>query len=499
MVEGDARKVNKRKTHRRWWLMGIVLFCGLMLLPANKAEVNAAVRMNYTSIKLGQGKSKQLLVKGTKAKIKWSSSNTKVVTVENGLITAQKGGKATITAKVGTKKLRCAVTVVGLNKTMLTLSKKSTYTLKVKNGKNTTWKTSDKTIVSVNSKGVIKAKNVGKAVITCKSNGRTIKCKVYVPELNAATQRIPMGSNRQLIVSNCGDYTPVWTSYNPAIATVDANGLVTSVALGSTTVSCKVGTVTMKCNVMVTNPGDITTPMSSLPLNSAGDKLSVTVEGFDTSRTYTVFRQNSTCNKSTVYPKYMSGHGCAACSLTTVLMGYKGLNITPSYTVEAIEKNVLGSAYTSNYKKYSNTSSKDKSMPISLYGISRVLSAYGIPNQYVRSFSDVQALDEITQHLKTGNAVVIEVKKFNRSTGQTDTTWSNSYHTMVLLGMTDTGMAIVADSADRSSTIFGACKRIKYATVASLIPYMFSCTNVTSTSNYFTSAGGGGYILVNPE
>ena len=139
-------------------------------------------------------------------------------------------------------------------------------------------------------------------------------------------------------------------------------------------------------------------------------------------------------------------------------------------------------------------------MPLSLYGISSVLSAYGINNQYVRSFNDVQALEEITQHLMTGNAVVIEVKNYNRSTGQKDTTWANSKHTMVLLGLTDTGMAIVADSADRSSAIFGNCKRVKYASLVSLIPYMFSSTNVTSTDVYYTKESAcGGYILVNPE
>ena len=101
-------------------------------------------------------------------------------------------------------------------------------------------------------------------------------------------------------------------------------------------------------------------------------------------------------------------------------------------------------------------------MPISLYGISRVLSAYGINNEYVRNFNDAQALAEITQHLKTGNPVVIEVKKVGA-----DNTWANSKHTMVLLGLTDTGLAIVADSADRAST-FGNYARIKYTSLVNL-------------------------------
>ena len=104
------------KTHMRWLLTSLILFFGLMLLPVNKTEVRAAARINYTSIKLGQGKSKQLKVKGTGAKLKWSSSNSKIVTVDKdtGVITAVKGGKATVTAKAGKKKYRCRVTVVGI-------------------------------------------------------------------------------------------------------------------------------------------------------------------------------------------------------------------------------------------------------------------------------------------------------------------------------------------------------------------------------------------------
>lgn len=485
------------KTHMRWLLTGLILVFGLMLLPVNKADVKAAVRINYTSIKLGQGKSKKLKVKGTNAKVKWSSSNSKIVTVnkKSGMITAVKGGKATITAKAGKRKYYCRVTVVGISATKMTLKKGSTYTFKVKNGKNTTWKTSNKAVVSVTSKGKIKAKSAGGATITCKTNGRTIKCKVYVPEINATSLRMPVNTQQQLTVSKRGDFVPYWSSSNPAVATVDANGVVTATAsMGQAVISCKVGSATLQCTVKVVSPGNIVTPMSSLPSTSIGDQFKVTVEGYESERIYTVFRQAATSNKSTLYPKYMPSHGCAACAVTTVLTGYTGLGFTPAYMVEAIEKNLFGSEYKTNYQK-----SDSNKMPLSLYGISRVLSAYGINNQYVRSFSDAQALAEITQHLKTGNAVVIEVKNYNRSAGKIDTTWANSKHTMVLLGLTDTGMAIVADSADRTST-FGNCRRIKYASLVSLIPYMFSSSNVTSTNAYYTTESAcGGYILVNPE
>ena len=420
-------KDKRKNKHMRWLLTGIILVLGLMFLPENQSEVNAATRINYTSIKLGQGKSKQLKLKGTSAKAKWTSSNTKIVTVnkKTGMITAVKGGKATITAKVGKRKYYCRVTVVGISATKLTMTKGRTYTFKIKNGKNTKWKTSNAAVVSVSSKGKIKAKGAGGAVITCKTNGRTLKCKVTV-----------------------------------------------------------------------VSPGNIVTPMSDLSLNTKTAQYTVSVEGYPNQRTYTIFGQGYEQNKSSVYPNYIGGHGCAACAVTTVLTGYKGEGYTPALMIEVIEKNLFGSAYTTNYSK-----SDSEKMPLSLYGISQVLSSQGINNQYVRSFDDVQALNEITQHLKTGNPVVIIVKDKNRSTGKKDTTWasSGSKHTMVILGLTDTGMAIVADSANRAST-FGTCGRLKYTSLVSLIPYMFSSSNVTSTAAYYTKESAcGGYILVNPE
>lgn len=490
------------KTHMGWLLTSMVLFFGLMLLPVNKAEVKAAARINYTSIKLGQGKSKQLKVKGTSSKPKWSSSNSKVVTVDknSGVVTAVKGGKATVTAKIGKKKYNCRVTVVGISATKLTLKKGSTYTFTVKNGKNTTWKTSNKSVVSVTSKGKIKAKSTGGAVITCKTNGRTIKCKVYVPEINATSLRMAVNTQQQLVVSKRGDFVPYWSSSNPTVATVDANGIVTATPnMGQTVISCNVGTVTLQCTVKVISPGNIVTPMSELPISTKVAQYTVTVEGYPNPRNYTIFGQGYSANKSSVYSSYISGHGCAACALTTVLTGYTGQPFTPAYMIEAIEKNLFGTEYLANYVGTNGKSAKN--MPISLYGISRVLTAYGINNEYVRSFNDAQALTDITQHLQTGNAVVIIVKDKNRSTNQKDTTWASadSKHTMVLLGLTDTGMAIVADSADRAST-FGNYARIKYTSLVNLIPYMFSSSNLTSKNAYYTSEPNcGGYILVNPE
>ena len=306
-----------------------------------------------------------------------------------------------------------------------------------------------------------------------------------------------------------------YTSGNSAIAEVDDKGLVSALKPGQTTITCTTGKAVLQCKLNIVAPDNITTPTSSLPSSSRKDKMTVTVNGYPSSRTYTIYKQSADVNKTNgegyVPKSYLPNHGCAVCALTTVFSGFKGMKSGPAKTIEVLEPKMFGKKiWLNNY-----TRSASKQMPLSLYGISRALSYYHVKNTYVRTLGDpqetneakrdLQARKEIEAHLKTGNPVVIEVASYNRSTKRKDTKWANSYHTMVLLGMTDTGKAIVADSADRSDANFGSKKRVKYATVKSLIPYMFSCSYLKGTDIYWGGldgkngkATGGGYILVNP-
>lgn len=75
-------------------------------------SVEAAVKINKTTKSLAVGQTYQLKVSGTSKKVTWSTSNKKVVTVTSkGKICAKKAGTATVTAKVGSKKYKCKVTV----------------------------------------------------------------------------------------------------------------------------------------------------------------------------------------------------------------------------------------------------------------------------------------------------------------------------------------------------------------------------------------------------
>ena len=179
---------------------------------------------------------------------------------------------------------------------------------------------------------------------------------------------------------------------------------------------------------------------------------------------------------------------------------YAGVTYKPTYMIETVERQYFGDEWIKNYSKKDTNDSKSRPMPISLYGMTKILEGYGVRYKYVRDFSDSLAKQEIEAHLRTGNPVIFVVAAKSRKAGAVANKWTSGYHCMTMLGMTDTKKVIVADSVDRSTKTFGNNQRIKYASLGELIGYMFPCTNTTSTSIYWGGkASSGGYILINPQ
>lgn len=93
---------------KRMVTMMMVVFAAMLLMVA---PVQAASKTKTTKVTLKAGQSKTLRVK-TASKVKWSSSNQAIVTVnKKGKIVARRAGKAKITAKYGKKKAVFVVTV----------------------------------------------------------------------------------------------------------------------------------------------------------------------------------------------------------------------------------------------------------------------------------------------------------------------------------------------------------------------------------------------------
>lgn len=151
--------------------------------PVVKPGITAKVSQVYV------GKKATIKVTKTKVtgKVTFKSSNKKVATINRkGVITGKKAGKAVITVKVGkyTKKLTVKVKKPSfkLVKSSVKLKKGKKTTIRVKAApvSKVTYKTSNKKVATVNSKGVVTAKKKGTAKITVKCNGITRTFKVTV-------------------------------------------------------------------------------------------------------------------------------------------------------------------------------------------------------------------------------------------------------------------------------------------------------------------------------
>jgi len=204
----------------------------------------------------------------TNKALTWKSSDSTVVSVSGGKITAKKAGKATITATTSNgKSASISVTVtenqvlassVSFDKTALSLKVGESYTLNatVSPGNTTnkalTWKSSDSTIASV-SGGKITAKKAGKATITATtSNGKSASISVTVTNaiVNVTGINIENGTegvvylntldgtnslklNAIVYPSNANNKKITWSSSNTNVATVDVNGNVIIKNLGT--------------------------------------------------------------------------------------------------------------------------------------------------------------------------------------------------------------------------------------------------------------------------
>ena len=155
-------------------------------------------------------KSKVTVTGKASKKVTYKTSNKKIATVNaKGKITAKKKGTAKIyVISKADKKKKCTITVtvgtpvtkVKLNKTKSTMTVgkkqtlKATVTPKKASSKAVVWKSSNKKVATVTSKGVVKAKKAGTVTITATAkdgSGKKASCKVTVKKASAAKPVAP--------------------------------------------------------------------------------------------------------------------------------------------------------------------------------------------------------------------------------------------------------------------------------------------------------------------
>jgi hypothetical protein len=158
---------------------------------AQGATTESTPSLNKDSITLytaGQTKYQLEVVGANAGEITWKSSSPKTASVSgNGLVTAKKAGKTTITAVIDGQELSCAVIVknpkVTVKKKSLTVKKgrkvKIGYTLNP-TGQKPVFTSKNKKIAKVTKAGVVSGIKKGKTKITLKYGGTTVTIKVRV-------------------------------------------------------------------------------------------------------------------------------------------------------------------------------------------------------------------------------------------------------------------------------------------------------------------------------
>lgn len=271
--------------------------------PAPDPVAVTGVSLNQTSGTINIGDTLNLTAtvtpsNATNKKVTWSTSDSSVATVNNGAVKGVKAGSTTITVATvdGNKTATCNVTVnsvpvtgVTLNKTSLTIEEGQTSTLVATvaptnaTNKNVTWSSSDSTVASVSSSGVVTAVKKGTATITVTTvdGDKTATCDVTVNEksvtpiavtgvsLNKTSLSLKEGDSETLIETvspeNASNKNVTWSSSNTSIVTVN-NGVVSAHHEGNATITVTTvdGNKTATCNVTVSKDGGDTPTTGTL-------------------------------------------------------------------------------------------------------------------------------------------------------------------------------------------------------------------------------------------
>lgn len=288
--------------------LGIMLFlmavvCGVFQFGNAKCLAAQKEKIVFTNVE----KNKLDLYKGEKKriridysylrknrKIKWTSANKRVITVnQKGLLKAKRCGKTKIIVQVKNTKIKAVVKVkvAKLKKAKkIQITSKKDYILtgeqlileaRLKPSKSNDgiiWESSNDDIASIDENGCVTGLSEGKVTITAKTENSGVysKKKLTVYEnkikflkLSEKEAVIGLQDTKKLTLEKTPDFVTndqvIWTSSDTSVASVNANGVVTGRKKGKAVIKAMAVSnkqAVVQCKVIVSeNKGQITKQM----------------------------------------------------------------------------------------------------------------------------------------------------------------------------------------------------------------------------------------------
>lgn len=264
----------------------MALAIGIMAASCKPAEVSpTSVSVTPSSATVSEGETTNFTANVLPAEavysgISWSSSDTKVATVNNGVVTGVSAGTATITASadavsgtasVTVKAKAISVTGVSLSKSSMELmeggSETLTATVSPDNAtdKSVTWKSSDTSVATVDGGKVIAVK-AGTATITVTTTdgSKIAECNVTVNAMYIAVESVSLDQDCAEIqvgetLSLSATVTPsdateqeiTWVVSSTDVLKDLGSGQFEALKEGKTTVTAEAGGKTASCEVTV--------------------------------------------------------------------------------------------------------------------------------------------------------------------------------------------------------------------------------------------------------
>ena len=133
--------------------------------------------------------------------------------------------------------------------------------------KTVTWQSSNDWVAEVDDDGTVRAVGTGSATIYAQAGDKTATCRVTVKNILVEVERVTLSEETLTLMygetatltatvepDNADENTAMWSSSDTAVATMDENGTVTAVGIGTATIYAQAGNKRAACLVTVRLP-----------------------------------------------------------------------------------------------------------------------------------------------------------------------------------------------------------------------------------------------------